>query len=45
MTDMDKAIEEAKAAEREAAGIVTPNGGKSEPKQGEINFTPELEGL
>jgi hypothetical protein len=31
-------------AEREAAGLVTPNG-KSEPKQGEINFTPEFNGL
>jgi excisionase family DNA binding protein len=45
MTDMDKAIEEAKAAEREAAGLVTPNGGKSEPKQGEINFTRSLTGF
>jgi hypothetical protein len=32
-------------AEREAAGLAAPNGGKSEPKQGEINFTPEFNGL
>ncbi|GHU63603.1 hypothetical protein FACS189445_6840 [Spirochaetia bacterium] len=32
-------------AEREAGGLVAPNGGKGEPKQGEINFTPEFEGL
>ena len=38
-------VETAIRAEREAAGLVTPNGGKSEPKQGEINFTPEFEGL
>jgi hypothetical protein len=31
-------------AEREAAGLVTSNG-KNEPKQSEINFTPEFEGL
>jgi hypothetical protein len=31
-------------AEREAAGLVA-SGGKSESKQGEINFTPEFEGL
>jgi hypothetical protein len=38
-------VETAIRAEREAAGLVTPNGGKAEPKQGEINFTPEFEGL
>jgi hypothetical protein len=38
-------VETAIRAEREAAGLVTPNGGKTEPKRGEINFTPEFEGL
>jgi hypothetical protein len=38
-------VETAVRAEREAAGLVTPNGGKTEPKQGEINFTPEFNGL
>jgi hypothetical protein len=38
-------VQTAIRAEREAAGLVTANGGKSEPKQGEINFTPEFEGL
>jgi hypothetical protein len=38
-------VETAIRAEREAAGLVTSNGGKAEPKQGEINFTPEFEGL
>jgi hypothetical protein len=43
-------VETAIRAEREASnqrfvGLVTPNGGKAEPKQGEINFTPEFEGL
>jgi hypothetical protein len=37
-------VETAIRAEREAAGLVTSNG-KTEPKQGEINFTPEFEGL
>jgi hypothetical protein len=37
-------VETAIRAEREAAGLVTSNG-KSEPKQWEINFTPEFEGL
>ena len=37
-------VETAIRAEREAAGLVAPNG-KTEPKQGEINFTPEFEGL
>jgi hypothetical protein len=37
-------VETAIRAEREAAGLITTNG-KSEPKQGEINFTPEFEGL
>jgi hypothetical protein len=30
--------------DREVAGLIAPNG-KPEPKQGEINFTPEFEGL
>jgi hypothetical protein len=38
-------VETAIRAEREAAGLVAPNGGKSEPKQGELVFTPEFEGL
>jgi hypothetical protein len=38
-------VETAIKADREVAGLVTSNGGKSEPKQGEINFTPEFEGL
>jgi hypothetical protein len=25
--------------------LAAPNSGKTEPKQGEINFTPEFEGL
>jgi hypothetical protein len=37
-------VETAIRAEREAAGLVTANS-KTEPKQGEINFTPEFEGL
>jgi hypothetical protein len=37
-------VETAIRAEREAAGLITSNG-KSEPKQGEINFTPEFNGL
>ena len=37
-------VETAIRAEREATGLVT-HGGKAEPKQGEINFTPEFEGL
>jgi hypothetical protein len=37
-------VETAIRAEREAAGLVTPNG-KPEPKQGEINFTQEFDGL
>jgi hypothetical protein len=37
-------VEAAIRAEREAAGLVTANG-KTEPKQGEINFTPEFNGL
>jgi hypothetical protein len=31
-------------AEREAAGLAA-SGCKEEPKQGEINFSPEFEGL
>jgi hypothetical protein len=38
-------VETAIRAEREAAGLVATNNGKAEPKQGEINFTPEFEGL
>jgi hypothetical protein len=38
-------VETAIRAEREAAGLVAPHGGKPEPKQGEINFTPEFNGL
>ena len=37
-------VETAIRAEREAAGLVAANG-KSEPKQGEINFTAEFNGL
>jgi hypothetical protein len=37
-------VETAIRAEREAAGLVTANG-KSERQQGEINFTPEFNGL
>jgi hypothetical protein len=38
-------VETAIRAEREAAGLVTSNGSKAEPKQGEINFTPEFDGI
>jgi hypothetical protein len=38
-------VETAIRVEREAAGLITPNGGKTEPKQGELVFTPEFEGL
>jgi hypothetical protein len=38
-------VETAIRAEREAAGLVTSNNGKAELKQGEINFTPEFNGL
>jgi hypothetical protein len=31
-------------AEREAAGLVV-SGGRTEPKQGELNFTPDFQGL
>jgi hypothetical protein len=37
-------VETAIRTDREGAGLIAPNG-KSEPKQGEINFTPEFEGL
>jgi hypothetical protein len=37
-------VETAIRAEREAAGLAAPNGGKAEQKQGEINFTPEFDG-
>jgi hypothetical protein len=38
-------VETAIRAEREAAGLAVPNSGKAEPRQGEINFTPEFNGL
>jgi hypothetical protein len=38
-------VQTAIRAEREAAGMIAPDGNKSEPKQGEINFTPEFDGL
>jgi hypothetical protein len=38
-------VQTAIRAEREAAGLVAPNGGKAEPKQGELVFTPEFEGI
>jgi hypothetical protein len=38
-------VEAAIKAEREAAGLATPSGGKTEPKQGEINFFTEFNGL
>jgi hypothetical protein len=37
-------VETAIRTDREAAGLIAPNG-KPEPKQREINFTPEFEGL
>ncbi|MDR0456248.1 MAG: hypothetical protein LBH20_06155 [Treponema sp.] len=37
-------VQTAIKAEREAAGLVTPNG-RCEPKQGELMFTPEFNGL
>jgi transketolase len=37
-------VETAIRADRDGAGLTVPNG-KSEPKQGEINFTPEFNGL
>jgi hypothetical protein len=37
-------VETAIRAEREAAGLVISNG-KTEPKQEDINFTPEFNGL
>jgi hypothetical protein len=37
-------VETAIRADREVAGLAVPNG-KPEPKQGEINFTPEFNGL
>jgi hypothetical protein len=40
-----KWVETAIRVEREAAGLTAPNGGKSERQQGEINFTPEFNGL
>jgi hypothetical protein len=38
-------VETAVRADREAAGLAALHGHKAEPKQGEINFTPEFEGL
>jgi hypothetical protein len=38
-------VETAIKAEREGAGLIAPNAGKTEPKQLEINFTQEFEGL
>ena len=37
-------VQTAIKAEREAAGLVAPNG-KTEPKQGELTFSPEFQGL
>jgi hypothetical protein len=37
-------VQTAIRAEREAAGLVSPNGG-AEPKQGELNFAPDFQGL
>jgi len=37
-------VQTAFKAEREAAGLVSPNG-KPEVKQGELNFVPEFQGL
>jgi len=37
-------VQTAIKTEREAAGLVAPNG-KPETKQGELNFTPDFEGL
>jgi hypothetical protein len=38
-------VETAIKAERDAAGLAAPNGGKPEMKQGEISFSPEFEGI
>jgi hypothetical protein len=38
-------VETAIRAERGAAGLIAPGSGKGEPKQGEINFTPEFDGI
>jgi hypothetical protein len=38
-------VETAVKVDREGTGLMMPNGGKAEPKQGEINFTPEFNGL
>jgi hypothetical protein len=37
-------VQTAIKSEREAAGLVTPNG-KTEPKQGELNFVQDFQGL
>jgi len=38
-------VQTAIKAEREAAGLVTGNDGRTEPKQGELNFVPDFNGL
>jgi hypothetical protein len=38
-------VETAIRADREIAGMAAPKTGKPELKQGEINFTPEFNGL
>jgi len=38
-------VETAIKAEREIAGLVTGKDGKAEPKQGELTFTPDFNGL
>jgi len=38
-------VQTAIRAEREAAGLVTGKDGKPETKQGELNFTPDFQGL
>ena len=43
--DIEAWVQTAIRAEREAAGLVVSDGGKSERQQGEINFTPEFDGL
>jgi hypothetical protein len=37
-------VQAAIRADREAAGLAAPEGG-AEPKQGELNFAPEFNGL
>jgi hypothetical protein len=38
-------VQAAIKAEREAAGLATGRDGKSEPRQGELTFSPDFEGL